>query len=109
VSVEARFALVVAAFATIALLMVLLMRVRLERDPSRGWKPDQRPLPSPPRSFYVLRGLGYVVLAAGVALGIATHRPWPLVVAYVVLLASVVIRSVIMYRLVKAFRKRTGV
>ena len=55
---EARFALVMAAFATIALLMVLLMRIRLERDPSRGWKPDQRRLPSPPRSFYVLRGLG---------------------------------------------------
>jgi len=73
--VGGRFSLVVVAFATIALLMVLLMRVRFERDPSRGWKPNQRPLPSPPRSYYVLLGLGYVVLGAGVALSIATRHP----------------------------------
>jgi hypothetical protein len=108
VSVDGRFALVVVAFATIALLMVLLMRVRLERDPSRGWKPGQPALPSPPRSYYVLLGLGYVVLGAGVALGIATRRPWPLVVAYVVFVASLVVRHVIMYRQVKGVRKGTG-
>jgi membrane protein implicated in regulation of membrane protease activity len=108
VSVDGPFALVVVAFTTIALLMVLLMRVRLQRDPSRGWKPDQPPLRSLPRRYYVLLGLGYVVLAAGVALGIATHRPWPLVVAYVLFVASLVVRHVILYRHVERVRKRTG-
>jgi hypothetical protein len=108
VNMNAQLALVVTAFATIALLMVLLMRVRLERDPNRGWKPDSIALTSPPRSFYVLRALGYGVLAVGLALCIVIHRPWPLVVAYVVLVASVAARVVIMYRLVKERRKATG-
>ena len=102
---DTRFAFVVVAFATVALLMVLVLRVRLEPDASRGWKPDPSPLPSPPRVFYVLQKVGYVVLAAGVALGAAIDRPWPFVAGYLVFVAAEAARCVIVYRHAKAARQ----
>lgn len=105
---DARFAFVVVAFATVALLMVLGLRIRLEPDSSRGWKPDPSPLPSPPRVFYVLQKAGYIVLAAGVALGAAIHRPWPFVVGYLVYVATISARCVIVIRQAKAARQQTA-
>jgi len=102
------FVFAVVAFATIALLMVLVLRVRLEPDASRGWKPNLPPPPPLPRIYFVLLTAGYVVLVAGVGLGIATHEALPLVVGYTVYVAAIAARFVIQYRRVRAARQGTA-
>jgi hypothetical protein len=105
---DTRFVVVVVAFATIALLMVLVLRVRLEPDASRGWKPDLPPPPPLPRIYFVLLAAGYVVLVTGVGLGIVIHQALPLVVGYLVYFATIAARFVIQYRRVKAARRGTA-
>lgn len=105
---DTRFVFVVVAFATIALLMFLVLRVRLEPDASRGWKPDLPPPPPLPRIYFVLLIAGYVILVTGATLGIAIHQGSPLVVGFLAYLATIAARLVIQYRRVKAARQGTA-
>jgi len=58
--------------ATIGLLMTFMLRVKLGSEPKTAWRPSGQPLPPPlPRSFFVLRkvGWGYAVALLSIPIG----------------------------------------
>jgi len=104
---------VLAAFAIIAILIVVGMRVRWNDGSRPGWEPeqppywqDQRPLP---RYRRVLGATGLVVLVGGVLLGALTRQRWLGVASLVVYAVTWVIRNILIrWTYATSFPRRVG-
>lgn len=79
---------VVSAFAVVAVLMLIMMRVRWNDGSRPGWEPDVAPLSeSLPRAYGSLIVVGYLVLVPGLVLA-AVLRITALVIVCLVLFAA---------------------
>jgi hypothetical protein len=87
---------VVSAFAVVAVLMLIMMRVRWNDASRPGWEPDVAPQSEPlPRAYGILIIVGYLVLIPGLVLAAVLRAPALGIVCLVLFAATWVPRIVL--------------
>ena len=90
---------VVTAFAVVAVLMLIMMRVRRNDGSRPRWEPDVAPQPKPlPRAYGTLIVVGYLVLVPGVVLAAVFRAPALVVVCLFILYAATWVSRIVLLR-----------
>lgn len=90
---------VVTAFALVAVLMLIMMRVRWNDGSRPGWEPNVAPQPKPlPRAYGTLIVVGYLVLVPGVVLAAVFRAPALVFVCVLTLYAATWVSRIALVR-----------